>query len=159
MGHTASERSLQMYSAMVVFLLILPPRKQNRAPPEHVQLQLHPSLQRGPPPKAADTVDRRYQNLAHDPLLVDTGTWPQHTMTAGGPANCGTGPRPPADVRQVWDRSLPPPPTWAKPEKAGTGKDPSAQPLKDSAPTLSEDDSSEYYWSGTHKYHVLEKDE
>ncbi len=96
---------------------------------------------------------------------MDTGTWPQHTVTAGGPANCGTGPRPPAEVRQVWDRSLPPPPTWAKPDKAGTVKDatnlrdPTVQPLRDPGQVNSEDDSSEYYWSGTHKYHVLEKDE
>nr|UCK81577.1 Gal-binding and CUB domains containing receptor 2 [Arenicola marina] len=119
------------------------------------------------------TLVRRYQpgqgapGMSDNPSGVPCGPPPKQPY----PVRCGTGPHGMTASRappQPWDRSLPNqrggPPTWgAGPQpdyscprpRGGQG----GTLIKDKDKELDTSDSgSDYYWAGTHKYHVLDKD-
>ncbi len=119
-------------------------------------------------PVTTQTLDRRYQNITQETFPMATGD-NADLRKSGRPMSqqsCGTrvpGQQPLLlDDPTMWERSLPPPPpgqpTWDRQATIPvTSRDTGTQRRPKMADN-SDEDSSEYYWLGTHKYHVLEKD-
>ncbi len=121
--------------------------------------------------KPADqpSLDKRYQDIPHEaiPLSVESKAGMNRVVRPMSQQSCGTGVpgQQPLllDDPAMWERSLPPPPpgqpTWDRQATIPvTSRDTGTQSRRPKMADNSDEDSSEYYWSGTHKYHVLEKD-
>ncbi len=120
-------------------------------------------------PVAKKTLDRRYQNITQEAVLL-AGADTTNLSSGRRPMSqqsCGTGVpgQQPLllDDPAMWERSLPPPltgqPTWDRQATIPvTSRDTGTQSRRPKMADNSDEDSSEYNWSGTHKYHVLEKD-
>ncbi len=118
-------------------------------------------------PVVNQTLDRRYQNMTQEAMPLADTTRPPIAGRPMSRQSCGTGVpgQQPLllDDPAMWERSLPPPPPgqpiWDRQATIPvTSRDTGTQSRRPKMADNSDEDSSEYYWSGTHKYHVLEKD-